>query len=169
MENENRHIDDCHLLPSEDYVQSCTFPIPFDHKHKGLELFLRVRFNVTFDRFDQVHPIHAKKCNAKPVNVSDASLALMKKYYATDFDIFRDARKNFGQLIKEGMVSPQTPDMCPKGKECNKHNTKAACPYDGCMVPWLDMSVGKDYPCIKTSCNPQDKSVGQRRLGRSEV
>lgn len=128
-QNRNRHMDDCHLLPSADYVQSCTFPIPFDHKHEGLEMFLRIRFNITFDRFDQVHPIHKKKCGAKPVNVSAASMLLMKKYYAADFDIFREARKNFGNLIKEGMVSPQIPDMCPKTKECHKHNKKMPCTY----------------------------------------
>ena len=35
--------------------------------------------------------------------------------------------------------------------------------YKGCRVPWLDMGVGDDYPCITVGCNPLN--VNERRWG----
>ena len=84
----------------------------------------------------------------------------MRKYYAADFELFVTAKNNVRILFKEGMVSPQIPDMCPKAQECDK-KPGAPCPYEGCKVPWLDMEIARDYPCIKVGCNP----TSERRVG----
>ena len=159
---ESRHKDDCHLLSSFDYMHSCDYTVPFDHKHEGLGLLMRVRFNITFEADTklgglnhQVHPMWSKKCHAKPSNLTSESLTIIRNFYKKDFEVFRAAKKQFGKLIREGLVSPQTPDLCPKHFLCKKD--AKTCPYKGCTVPWLDMDVGDDYPCITVGCDPRSK------------
>ena len=43
----DRHSDDCHLLPSSDYAQSCRFLLPYDKKHESVLLFLKKRLNIS--------------------------------------------------------------------------------------------------------------------------
>lgn len=50
----DRHKDDCHLLMSFDYAHSCDYRIPYDHKHEGVGLLMRVRFNITFKAGESV-------------------------------------------------------------------------------------------------------------------
>ena len=97
----------------------------------------------------------SKKCHAKPSNLTSESLTIIRQFYKRDFDVFRKAKKQFGQLIREGMVSPQIPDLCPKGQECRRN--EATCAYKGCRVPWLDMDVGDDYKCITVGCDPRSQ------------
>ena len=102
-----------------------------------------------------------KKCHAKPHNLTTESLTLIRKYFKRDFEIFRQAKKDFGQLLKQGMVSPQVPDLCPKGEQCRQGDR--VCPFKGCKVPWADMGVGDDYPCITVGCDPRGKKQARWR------
>jgi hypothetical protein len=162
----SRHDDDCHLLPQEDYIQSCDFVIPHDKQLAGLNMFLRVRFNISIKQFNQVQPIFAaqgKRCNAKAYNLTARSLDRIRMVYEADFDIFRNARRHFGRLIKEGMVSPQIPDMCGKDRECTEGASD--CPHSGCKDPWLDEPVGADWRCIRTGCDPRNPKHLRRKVG----
>lgn len=124
-------------------------------------MFLRVRFNIVFDQSTnlggmkhQVHPMWKKKCSAKAVNLTADSVATIRMVYKTDFDLYRHAKARFGALLKEGMLSPQIPDLCPKNEQCTKADK--VCPHSGCKVPWLDEDVGKEYPCITVGCDPRN-------------
>lgn len=73
----SRHRDDCHLLSSADYAHTCDYKVPYDHKHAGLALLLRVRFGIEFDMSTrlgglthQVHPMWDLRCHAKPHNLT---------------------------------------------------------------------------------------------------
>lgn len=129
-----RYIDDCHLVPSEDYYHSCDFPIPYDKHHEGVGMLLRVRFNITLN-FKVVHPMWAKRCFMKVENLTSESLEIIQDFYKEDIRLFRKARVQYGVLIKQGMVSPQIPDLCPKNKQCGRNDKN--CPFDGCKVAML--------------------------------
>lgn len=162
----SRHDDDCHLLPQEDYVQSCDYVIPHDKKLAGLTMFLRVRFNVSIKQFDQVQPIFAaqgKRCDAKVHNLTDKALDRIKTVYKADIQIYQNARKDFGRLLKEGLVSPQIPDMCGKNRECTEGHSD--CPHSGCLDPWLDEPVANEWRCIRTGCDPRNKQHLRRKKG----
>jgi len=159
----SKYSDDCHLLSSFDYSHSCDFKVPYDHTHDGFAMLMRVRFNVTFDMSTklgglthQVHPMHSLKCHAKVHNLTTASLDLIHNFWREDFDVYKQAQKDWGKLIEEGMVNPQLPDLCPQNAECTSKDTAASCPYSGCKVPWLDEELGKDWPCIKVGCDPRN-------------
>eukprot|EP00039_Didymoeca_costata_P002006 m.56928 g.56928 ORF g.56928 m.56928 type:complete len:532 (-) comp11068_c0_seq2:1483-3078(-) len=149
-----RHMDDCHLLPSQDFAHSCDFPIPYDSHHDGVGMLLRVRFNISLE-FAIVHPMWKKRCSMKMANLSAESIDRIREFYAKDFLAFLNARKNYGKIIKEGLVSPQIPDMCPKSQLCKQGDK---CLYSGCKVPWLDEPIAANYPCIHVGCNPNDKN-----------
>jgi len=155
-----RFTDDCHLLSSADYASTCDYKIPYDHTHEGLALLMRVRFNISFwmstklgGLTHQVHPMWALRCHAKPHNLTTESLELINEYFKDDFDVYKQAQKEWGPLIAQGLVSPQIPDMCPSGEECTAADTN--CPHSGCKVPWLDEKVAQDWPCIKVGCDPR--------------
>jgi len=159
----SRHRDDCHLLSSADYAHTCDYKVPYDHKHAGLALLLRVRFGIEFDMSTrlgglthQVHPMWDLRCHAKPHNLTTESIEMIRDHYAEDFEIYHEAQRDWGPLIEEGLVSPQLPDLCPRSKLCGKSDK--TCKHSGCHVPWVEEEVGKDYPCITVGCDPRSES-----------
>lgn len=105
----SRHRDDCHLLSSADYAHTCDYKVPYDHKHAGLALLLRVRFGIEFDMSTrlgglthQVHPMWDLRCHAKPHNLTTESIEMIRDHYAEDFEIYHEAQRDWGPLIEEG-------------------------------------------------------------------
>jgi len=107
---ENRYGSNCHMTPTAAYLPACDYKIPYQKGQGAVKRFLADKCGIQGLSYDQVYPIHDKRCHLGADVITAATMATIKQFYADDVRAYEAAVAGFEPMMSSpGMLAVHAP------------------------------------------------------------